>query len=174
MIYHLYFSPLAKYPGLFLAKISSWPSFYHSLKYDRHIWIWQCFQIYGKLPRNRLCSYYLPSNEDRANRLKGNKFRMSPTTVLFNTPKAYRDIYNYKANVKMNKTYNAWRRHEADANTLNITDVAIHARKRKFFNIVFTKRSVRSAVAFIIKHLDQWNELSVNGHDWSEPIDLTK
>lgn len=99
---------------------------------------------------------------------------MNPTLVLFNTPKAYRDIYNYKANVKKDKTYDAWRRHEGDANTLNITDVATHARKRKLLNTVFTDGSIRSAAAFIIKHLDRWNELTVNGHDWSEPIELSK
>lgn len=99
---------------------------------------------------------------------------MNPTTVLFNSPKAYRGIYNLKANVKKNKTYDAWRRHEGDANTLNITNVDIHARKRKVLNTVFTETSVRAAAAFIIKHLDRWHELSVNGRDWSEPIDLTQ
>ena len=122
----------------------------------------------------RLRNYLLPSNEDKANRLKGSKFRVNPTAVLFNTPKAYRGIYNYKENVKKNKTYDAWRRHEGDANTLNITTVAIHARKRKLLNTVFTEGSVRFAAAFIIKHLDRWNELSVIGRDWSKPIDSTK
>lgn len=46
-IYNLYFSPLAKYPGPFFAKISSWPNFYHTLGGDRHIWLWRCHQIYG-------------------------------------------------------------------------------------------------------------------------------
>ena len=48
-VYNLYFSPLAKIPGPFFAKISSWPSFYHAVKGDRHIWIWQGFQKYGEL-----------------------------------------------------------------------------------------------------------------------------
>lgn len=53
-IYSLYFGPLAKYPGPFFAKISAWPNFYHSLGGDRHIWLWQCHQIYGTSlsPRN--------------------------------------------------------------------------------------------------------------------------
>lgn len=169
-------SPLAKYPGPFLAKISSWPFFYHSLKRDRHIWIWQYFQIYGKLSKNFLGKYLLPSNSggEKAKRLKRSIFWVEPTLVLFNTPRAYRDIYNYKANVKKNKTYGAWKRHEGDANTLNTTDVTIYAWKKKLLNIVFTENSVRSAAAFIIKHLGQWNELSINGHDWSEPINLSK
>ena len=99
---------------------------------------------------------------------------MNPTMVLFNTPKAYRDIYNYKANVKRDKSYDAWSRNEGDVNTLTTSNVAVHARKRKLLNIVFTENSVRSAAAFIIKHLDRWNELSINGDDWSEPINLSK
>lgn len=107
-------------------------------------------------------------------RSKGSKFRAKPTLVLFNTPKAYRDIYSYKANVKKDKSYIAWKRHEGDVNILYTTDVAGHARKRKLLNTVFTENSVRSAAAFIIKNLDRWNELSINGHDWSDPIDLSK
>jgi cytochrome P450 len=99
---------------------------------------------------------------------------VTPRTVLFNTPKAYRDIYNHRANVKKDRSYDAWRRHEGDVNTLNVTDVAIHARKRKILNTVFTDSSIRSAATFIIKHIDRWNELTVTGHDWSEPIDFTK
>ncbi|KAL8636496.1 MAG: hypothetical protein Q9226_009248, partial [Calogaya cf. arnoldii] len=110
----------------------------------------------------------------QANELQGSKIRIGPNTVLFNTPEAYRDIYNYKANVKKNKTYDAWRRNEHDANTLNVTDVAIHAKKRKLLNTVFSDKAVRSALEFVIKHLDRWNELTVTGDDWSEPINLTK
>ncbi|KAG8531950.1 uncharacterized protein KY384_003586 [Bacidia gigantensis] len=152
-IYHLYFNPLAKYPGPFLAKISSLPSFYHACKGDRHIWLWQCFQIYGS------------------------KIRTTPNTVLFNSPKAYQDIYNIKANVKKNKTYDAWRRNEEDINTLNVTNVAVHAYKRRLLNTVFTDSSVRSAASFIIRHLDRWNELSLNQEtpgDWSKSIDMAK
>lgn len=174
-IYHLYFNPLSKYPGPFWAKISSWPSFYHAIKRDRHIWIWQCFQIYGITSILELCqNTQLLIVCLRADTPEGSKVRLTPNTVLFNTPRAYRDIYNYKANVKKNKTYDAWRRNEGDANTLNVTDVAIHAQKRRLLNTVFTERSVRSAAVFIIKHLDRWNELTVSGEDWSEPTDLTK
>jgi len=46
-VYNLFFSPLANVPGPFLAKISGLPSYYHAIKGDRHIWVWQCLQIYG-------------------------------------------------------------------------------------------------------------------------------
>lgn len=106
--------------------------------------------------------------------MKGSKVRVTPSMVVFNTPNAYRDIYSHKANVKKDGCYDAWRRNEGDAHSFNVTDVAIHARKRKVLNTVFTDSSVRSAATFIIKRIDRWNELSVTGHDWSEPIDFTK
>lgn len=121
-----------------------------------------------------LRSNFLQSNEYRANKLKGSKVRVSPGSVLFHTSKAFGDVFNDKANVKKGTTYEAWARHKGDANTGTVTDIAIHARKRKILNTVFKDRSVRSASAFIIKHPDQWNELCATGYDWSEPIDCTK
>jgi hypothetical protein len=47
-IHRVYLNPLARVPGPFLAKVTCLPSFYHAIKGDRHIWIWQCFQIYGE------------------------------------------------------------------------------------------------------------------------------
>lgn len=98
---------------------------------------------------------------------------MTPRLVVFNTPNAYRDIYSHKANVKKDRSYDAWRKNEADANALNVSDVTIHAKKRKVLNTVFTESSIRSAAPFIIKHTDRWNELTVTGPDWSKPIDFT-
>ena len=45
--YNLYLHPLARVPGPGFARISVWPSFYHACKGDRHVWIWQNFQLYG-------------------------------------------------------------------------------------------------------------------------------
>lgn len=46
--YRLYFHPLAKYPGPFWARVSSFPSYWHTLKKDRHIWLWRLQEEYGK------------------------------------------------------------------------------------------------------------------------------
>lgn len=151
-IYNCYFSPLAKYPGPFLAKISAWPSFYYSLTGYRHVWIWRCHQIYG------------------------DKFRYHPNGIIINSPNAYRDIYNVKANVKKSMFYDASKRNANDLHTLNTTDKLLHARKRRVLNSVFSEKAIQSAETFIIKHVNRWCELLLdsNNGDWSTPKNMAQ
>ncbi|MCJ1438934.1 hypothetical protein MMC27_008324 [Xylographa pallens] len=121
----------------------------------------------------RLPSYFLVIYNTES--VKGDKFRYLPKGIVFNSPKAYTDIYNLKANVKKCKTYEAWKRNAQDSNTLSETSVPMHAQKRKLLNLVFTEKSVRSAGEFINKHVDRWNELLLDGagEEWSVPRNLT-
>lgn len=150
-IYNLFFHPLANIPGPFLARASGIPSWYHAYRGDRHIWLWQQFQIYG------------------------DKIRPEPNTVLFCDPEAYADIYGMKSNVRRSKFYTAWRRNSRDETTLNTVDVAEHARKRKLLNLCFTEKSVRVASNFIVTHVDRWNHLLVDntGKEMSDPVDFS-
>jgi hypothetical protein len=47
-IYTLYFHPLAKFPGPFWAKLTVFPSWYHTRNQDRHIWLHRLQTQYGK------------------------------------------------------------------------------------------------------------------------------
>lgn len=107
---------------------------------------------------------------------KGPTFRFQPNGILFNSPNAYRDIYGLKSNVKKSLFYTVWQRNAQDANTLNTVDVSLHAKKRKLLNLVFTQKSVRSAGAFINKHVNRWHELLItgDGKDWSEPRNMAE
>ena len=49
IFYRLYFRPLAKYPGPFWAKTSDIPSYYYTLKQDRHVWLLKLQQQYGNV-----------------------------------------------------------------------------------------------------------------------------
>ncbi|KAI0181176.1 cytochrome P450 monooxygenase-like protein [Hypoxylon sp. FL1284] len=150
--YNLVFHPLAHVPGPLLARASGIPSWYHAYRGDRHVWLWQQFQVYGS------------------------KIRPEPNTVLFCDPEAYADIYSIKSNVRRGKFYTAWQRNDGDKTTLNTVDVAEHAQKRRLLNLCFTDKSVRAASSFVTKHVDRWNHLLVqkcDGLDWSETVDFS-
>lgn len=53
-VYRLHFHPLSRYPGPFWARISSFPSYWHTLRQDRHIWLCRLQEEYGKWPSTPL------------------------------------------------------------------------------------------------------------------------
>jgi cytochrome P450 len=92
-----------------------------------------------------------------------------------NSPSAFRAIHGAKANVKKSKFYEVWPRNSQDHNTLNTVDKERHAQKRRVLNLAFSEKSLRSAEAFVLQHLDRWCELLL--HDtkdgiWTEPKNM--
>ncbi|ORX93613.1 benzoate 4-monooxygenase cytochrome P450 [Clohesyomyces aquaticus] len=134
-IYNLLFHPLASIPGPFLSRISYLPSFYHACKGDRHVWIWKNFEKYG------------------------DKFRTAPNLILFNSTRAFNDIYGSRSNCKRSGFYRVWQRNKDDIHTMNSTDPALHAKKRKLLNLVFTEQSLKAASPLIVSHIDRWIDL---------------
>lgn len=104
--------------------------------------------------------------------------RPEPNTVLFSSPHAYADIYSMKSNVRRSPFYAAFQRKTNERNTLNVTDVAEHAQKRKLLNLSFTEKSLRAAAGFIVKHVNRWNELMLEENssttEWSAPVDFSE
>ncbi|KAL8961690.1 MAG: hypothetical protein Q9193_001798 [Seirophora villosa] len=119
---------------------------------DRHIWIWQCHQIYGPV------------------------FRYRPDGLLFNSPQAIRDIYETKANVKKGNFYEWFSRKAGFHNIWNCVDKAQHARKRRIMNAAFSDKALKSAERYIVQHADRWCELLLDGAEraWSSPRNLTE
>ncbi|RDL39062.1 Benzoate 4-monooxygenase cytochrome P450 [Venustampulla echinocandica] len=166
LFYNAFLHPLSNVPGPFLARISGLPSWYYAMRGDRHIWLWQLFQIYGKM-----------ADDMSGLRLTapGPKIRITPNTVLFRDPAAYRDIYNQKANVQKAPFYKAWQKDKDDVNTFTTRDKKVHARRRKMLNQSFTEPSLRASQPFIIKHVDRCDELLVAENDdgqWSKPVNF--
>ena len=52
----------------------------------------------------------------------------------------------------------------------------VHARKRRVLNSAFSEKAIRSAESFVIRHVDRWNELLIEGNDgkeWTEPQNMS-
>ncbi|KAI1356967.1 benzoate 4-monooxygenase cytochrome P450 [Xylaria sp. FL0043] len=153
IIYNIFFHPLAHIPGPFWARATGFPSWYHAITGNRHIWLLKQFELYG--PR----------------------VRPEPNTVLFRDAEAYRDIYSMKSNVRRGSFYTALKRNKHEATVLTSVDVAEHARKRKTINLCFTEKSLAAACDFIVKHVDRWHRLfeeDIDGDEWSAPVDFTE
>lgn len=151
-LYNVFLHPLSQVPGPFWARATGIPSWLGAFSGKRHIWLWQQFQLYGDV------------------------FRPEPNTVLFRDPQAYAEIYGNKSNVRRSPFYEAFRRTEREVNTLITTDVAEHAKKRKYLNICFTEKLVRSASLFVIKHVDRWHEIlndEIGSEEWSASMDFS-
>ncbi|CAG8979068.1 hypothetical protein HYALB_00000197 [Hymenoscyphus albidus] len=131
--------PLAKYSGPFLSKISSIPNFYHNLTGYRHIWLWQCHQIYGAVPSE--------------------VFRYEPNGLLFDTPTAFRAIHEPRANTKKALFYQMFPRNAQNWNTLIVLSPLEHARKRRVLNAAFLDRAIRPAEGLIVNNVDRCGEL---------------
>ncbi|PMD43871.1 benzoate 4-monooxygenase cytochrome P450 [Hyaloscypha variabilis F] len=151
-VYNLYFHPLAKYPGPLLARISPWVNFYHATTGKRPFWIWQCHQVYGET------------------------FRYHPNGVFINSPTAFRDVFNSKANTRKTQWYHGMALEPKSLNTLCVTDKQAHARKRRILNSAFSDKAIHSAEKYILRHVDRWNELTLegDGKDWGAPRDFAE
>jgi cytochrome P450 len=89
--------------------------------------------------------------------------------VLFNTSGAYADIYAARANITRSSFYRAWKRSKYDVNTINSTNPAVHARKRKLLNLAFTEQSLKAAGPLMAVHIDRWIELLTKDSEKSKP-----
>ncbi|KAG7413201.1 Cytochrome P450 monooxygenase AKT7 [Fusarium oxysporum f. sp. raphani] len=153
VLYRLYFHPLAKYPGPFWARISAFPAYYYTLRQDRHIWFWKLQERYGPT------------------------FRITPNSVLINTPTGLKTIYNNKANVKKAEYYRVYPRNIHAVTTWNSIDKTTHARKRRVMNHAFSDKALRSCEPFIHSNIDRWIELldqEIREKKWSGSLNMAR
>ncbi|EME80913.1 uncharacterized protein MYCFIDRAFT_32845 [Pseudocercospora fijiensis CIRAD86] len=153
-IYRLYLHPLAKFPGPFWARLTTIPSYWHTHKGDRHVWLWRLQQQYGTT------------------------FRYRPDAVLINTPTGYRTIFGPKGNVRKSDYYRIWPSDSSVSNAWNATEISIHGPKRRVLNHAFSEKALRSAEPFIQSNTDRWCELISNripkSNEWSPSLNMTK
>ena len=135
-VYRLCYHPLAKYPGPFWARLSTFPSWWHTVKQDRHIWLHRLQEEYGTT------------------------FRYRPDAVLVNTPTAFKTIFGPKGNVKKSDDYyRIWPKTVDVKSTWNVTDIHEHARKRRVLNYAFSEKALRAAEPYVHANADRWLDI---------------
>ncbi|KAI6083178.1 cytochrome P450 [Hypoxylon rubiginosum] len=132
VVYRVFFHPLAKYPGPFIAKITDAYQLYHAWKGDRHLEFWRLHERYGKI------------------------VRFGPNSVSFNSNTALKDIYGFKSNVRKAEFYDAFV-HPAP-NTHNTRDKALHARKRRVLSQAFSDSAVKQMERYILSNVRSFCE----------------
>ncbi|KAK3689303.1 cytochrome P450-like protein [Podospora appendiculata] len=132
VIYRLFFHPLAKYPGPFLAKLSDAYMLYHAWKGDRHLEFWRMHEKYGKF------------------------VRFGPNSLSINSNTALKDIYGFKANVRKAEFYDAFV-HPAP-NTHNTRDKEVHARKRRVLSHAFSDSAIKEVERYILGNVGAFCE----------------
>ncbi|KAL7268966.1 hypothetical protein RUND412_008386 [Rhizina undulata] len=132
IMYRLYFHPLSKYPGPFLAKITSLPALYHAIRGDRHLVAYEAHKKYGRY------------------------VRLSPNFVAVNSKEGLKEIYGVNKNVQKPHFYVAAVGHPANyaLNTGAETDKQVHARKRKVLAHAFTDSALKSMEQYVVPTID--------------------
>ncbi|KAI1771087.1 isotrichodermin C-15 hydroxylase [Hypoxylon cercidicola] len=132
IVYRVFFHPLAKYPGPFIAKITDAYQLYHAWKGDRHLEFWRLHERYGKV------------------------VRFGPNSISFNSNTALKDIYGFKSNVRKAEFYDAFV-HPAP-NTHNTRDKALHARKRRVLSQAFSDSAIKGMERYILSNVRSFCE----------------
>ncbi|KOS17813.1 Isotrichodermin C-15 hydroxylase [Escovopsis weberi] len=127
VVYRVFFHPLAKYPGPFLAKITDAYQLYHAWKGDRHLEFWRMHQKYGKI------------------------VRFGPNSLCFNSNTSLKEIYGFRSNVRKAEFYDAFA--HPVANTHNTRDKDVHARKRRVLSHAFAEGAMREMQRYILHNV---------------------
>ncbi|GKT50620.1 cytochrome P450 monooxygenase apf7 [Colletotrichum spaethianum] len=152
VVYRLFFHPLAKYPGPFIAKITDGYQLYHAWKGDRHLDFYKLHSQYGAWPtlspsstsRSSYCPWSLQQTRTVI-------VRFGPNSLSFNSSTSLKEIYGFRSNVRKAEFYNAFV-HPAP-NTHNARDKDVHARKRRVLAHGFSDSAMKEMERYIIANV---------------------
>lgn len=158
-VYNLFFHPLAKYPGPFIAKLTSWWDVYHAYKGDKHLLFHRLHEQYGDY------------------------VRYGPNTLSVNNPVALKAIYGHRANVRKSDFYLSFPAIPGAFSTHTALDLKMHARKRRVMSHAFSDAALRGVEDFVLEHVSNYinaltgrfNRSNEARHDskWTEPKNIS-
>ncbi|KAK3997814.1 cytochrome P450-like protein [Cladorrhinum sp. PSN332] len=154
VIYRVFFHPLAKYPGPFLAKLTDAYMLYYAWRGDRHLEFWRLHEQYGKF------------------------VRFGPNSLSVNSDTALHEIYGHRANVRKAEFYDAFV-HPAP-NTHNARDRDLHARKRRVLSHAFSDGAIKEVEKYILANIrtfceaiGDYGRVIPENKGWSSPKNMS-
>ncbi|KAF2762464.1 cytochrome P450 monooxygenase-like protein [Pseudovirgaria hyperparasitica] len=151
LLYTALLGPLSRYPGPVSAKFSDIESYWHTVKLNRHIWLWQMHEKYGPI------------------------VRIGPNSVVISSVEGFHRIYDVKANTQKAEAYLAYAKTWGIYNTFTKLSKEEYQPYRRFVQSALSERNVKAAEPVVIENIDRWGDLLVIGGSsktWSSPRDM--
>jgi cytochrome P450 len=131
-VYRLFFHPLSKYPGPWIAKITPWYDVYYAYKGDKHLLFHQLHEQYGDF------------------------VRYGPNTLSINHPAALKAIYGHRSNVRKSDFYLSFPAVPGAFSTHTALDLKMHARKRRVMSHAFSESALKGVEDFVLEHVSTY------------------
>ncbi|KAK2735626.1 hypothetical protein FQN57_001172 [Myotisia sp. PD_48] len=132
-VYRLTLHPLAKYPGPFWSKVSSWPGFFQVFSGSRHLEAWRQHETYGPI------------------------VRIAPDTLAFNTVSSIKGLFGpRKLNVQKSDWYRTLHAAHGGHSVHSEVNREKHAFRRRVIEHAFSESALKSAEPFITENVRTW------------------
>lgn len=154
IVYRLTLHPLAKYPGPFLAKITSHYDAYQSWSGHRHQDQFRCQQKYG------------------------NVFRYGPNFLVIQTPEALQELYLHAKQRPVRKADNYYMSYDRGTTSTAFTvNKDHHAFQRRVMSYGFSEHALKAQEHLMIEQIDKWITMLSSGSSaandgWSSPKNM--
>lgn len=145
----------SRYPGPFLAKITSWYDVYHSYRMDRHTDQLRCHQKYGKI------------------------VRYGPNFLVINTTEALKDVYTNAKSKKIRKGDMYTFLHDDGAFSVHTAiDEDVHSFRRRVMGHAFSEQALKGQEPAMIENIDKWlmalgDDASIEKKGWTRPKNMS-
>ncbi|RPA99485.1 cytochrome P450 [Choiromyces venosus 120613-1] len=133
VLYRLFFHPLARIPGPFLAKITDWYTVYYAYRGDRYLALYKAHEKYGPV------------------------IRFAPNLISFNSASSLKAIYGHSPlsrSLQKSQFYSAFPAVKGVYNTHNAISKVEHGRKRRVLSAAFSDAALKSVEDLVLSNIN--------------------
>ena len=128
IVYRIWFHPLAKYPGPFLARFTDWYSVYHAFKGDRHVDFHKLHETYGPV------------------------VRYGPHRIAMNSNTALKEVYHVRSNSQKSQFFTVFAHFFKVQMIMTTLDKEEHAFKRRIAAEALTPAALKGMEPLVLRN----------------------